>query len=365
MFLSLQKIGTAQESSSNYFKKSIDGYIHLYFDKQYFLVDEDCTYKTYTRAIKYDKNKGGFNSFFIDYYNNNTPALTGNYIEGKKEGVFKQFYPNGNRHTLSYFKDNLPVGEWQYFYPSGNPWITVKFKNQVPYILEYWNESGIKRVKSGKGKFQFTQDVYDYNYYGYTGVIVKGRVKNGRPVGIWSNFLDYPEGEDQLIRNILFSKDGLVKSSNSFPKQTSQTPSMIQLIPTLLFENTSELKYKNCTIDDQKQFNLYLQNYINTSLPLIWKFDEVPLENSFTATVNINQYGQSTLVEIQKDVPLQFSIALAYVLKSVTYWIPSFSEGKTIDDSLEITFFKAVDGNKNTSFAYPTIKRKKESLTNR
>lgn len=364
IFISLQKVGMAQERPANYFKNSIDGYIHLYFDHQYFLVDEDCSFKTFTRVIKYDEGNGGFNSFFIDYYHNNATALTGKYVNGNKEGVFKQFYLNGTPQSISAFENNLPVGEWKYFYPSGNPWITIKYENQVPYIMEYWNEKGIKKVKFGNGRYQFRQEIFDFNEFGYSGIIAKGRLKEGRPIGAWSNFLDFPEGENQWIGGEIFSKDGFKKSMYIFPANVAKNASIIQLLPSQLWDNSAVLKYKNCTIDDQKLFNLYLQNYLNAALPTIWQFDEVPLENSFTATVNINQFGQVISVQNSENVPKEFGFALQYALKSVTYWIPSFLGGKTIDDSLEITFFKQINEDGVVSFNYPMIKRKNENLSN-
>lgn len=364
IFLSLQKVGLAQERPANYFKNSIDGYVHLYFDHQYFLVDEDCSFKTFTRVIKYDEGAGGFNSFFIDYYNNNATALTGKYVNGNKEGVFKQFYPNGTPQSLSEFENNLPVGEWIYFYPSGNPWIVVKYKNAVPYIMEYWNEKGVKKVKSGKGRYQSKQEIFDFNEYGYSGTLAMGRLNEGRPIGAWSNYLDFPETGNQWIGGEIFSKNGFKKSMYIFPTNLAKNTSIIQLLPSQLWDNSAVLKYKNCTIDDQKLFNLYLQNYINAALPNIWQFDEVPLENSFTATVNINQFGQSISVQISENVPKEFGFALQYALKSVTYWIPSFIKGKTVEDSLEITFFKQINEDGVVSFNYPKIKRKNENLSN-
>jgi hypothetical protein len=361
-FVSFLNTGIAQENNAgSYLKQSIDGYIHLYFDEQYFLVDEKCSFKTYTRVIKYNKEQGGFNSFFIDYHNNNTQALTGKYVNGKKEGVFKQFYPNGKPKSLSYFNNNLPVGDWQYFYPSGNIWMSVKYENLIPYIMEYWNEKGIQKVKSGKGKYEFTQQTFDFNEYGYTGTIAKGRLKAGRPIGVWTNYLEYSKAENELIGNEYFSKKGFEKSYYIFPKNISDKTSLIQILPTLAFNNTATLKYKNCTIDDQKQFNSYLQNHLNASLSLIWKLDSIPIANSFVAIVDVNKDGKSTMVQISKEVPQKFSEALIFILKSVNYWIPSFSEGKTIDDTLEITFFKDLDENGEAIFAYPIIKRQKES----
>jgi antitoxin component YwqK of YwqJK toxin-antitoxin module len=41
-------------------------------------------------------------------------------VNGKKEGKFESYYPNGKLLMSGMMKNNRNVGEWKYFYPNGN-----------------------------------------------------------------------------------------------------------------------------------------------------------------------------------------------------------------------------------------------------
>lgn len=344
------------DSLGNYMKPSIDGYIHLYFDQQYFLVDEHCPFRMYTRVIKYNKAKGGFNSFFTDYDNNNLPAVSGEYHGGKKDGTFKVLYPNGKTKILAYFKDDLPVGNWKYYYPSGNIWINVKFENATPYIFDYWDTKGRQKVKEGKGNYEFREDAFAYNPYGYTATEAKGKIKKGRPSGVWSNSLVYPKGSPEWIGAELFQNGNFVQSQYTYPENTKSNTSLIKILPTLYFENAEVLRYKNCTIDEIKGYNDYLKNYLNTQLPLIWRMKNAPTE-PFKVNVIIDRNGQSTAVKIDDTVPEKFALALQYAIENVPFWIPSYLKGTTINDTLGLTLQPEKEKNGSLAFGYPIIKR--------
>src|SRR6476659_265508 len=303
---------------AKYTKPSIDGYIHLFFDQQYYFVDEDCQFKAYTRVIKYDKEKGGYNGFFTDYDTQDHPVLTGTYKNGKKEGLFKQFYPTtGIVKMECTFENNFPVGEWNYYYPSGNLWIRIAVKNREIHIIDYWDEKGNQKVKAGKGFYKLLTQTFEYNEFGYTGYLCEGRLKDGQPVGVWSNSLVYPKGAPELIGNELFADSGFVRSNYIYPEQTLPTTSLITIIPNNDFVNADFLRYKSCTVDDIKGFNLYLQNYLNIQLPMIWTLGNVPDE--FNCTVNVNESGQSTDIILGDNIPEKVVKALKYALEIVTF----------------------------------------------
>ena len=354
----LTKIAIAQEKGNNYVLKSIDDYVHLYFDDQYYLVDQNCEFRTYTRVIKYDKSKGGFNGFFTDYYNNDITALTGTYVEGKKDGEFKGFYPSGQLRSIQYYHNDVPNNKWQYFYSNGSPWMTIEFKKQIPYIQEFWNLKGKKRVKDGKGSFNLTIEATEYSEYGFTGVTSRGKIKNGRPNGIWANLLAYGSKTEELVGNELFFKDKFIESNYSYPENVKPTQSRIIILPTSVADLSASLIFKSCTIDANKGFNQYLQNYLNTSLPNIWALLTPPIEETFEVFVGVNKNGRRTTIILSNTLPQKFGEYLDRALQLVPYWIPSFVNGTTIDDTLVITLTKSIDDKGEISFGYPIIKRK-------
>ncbi|MBK0381389.1 hypothetical protein I5M32_00325 [Pedobacter sp. SD-b] len=345
----------AQAPSAKYMEQSIDGYIHLYFDQQYYLVDQNCVYKKFTRVIKYDKEKGGFNSFFTDYYNNNQPALSGKYIEEKKEGEFKGFYETGKPKFTISFKNNLPNGDWKFFYPSGNLWLNLAYINKQLFIKDFYDEKGRQKIKDGKGKLVLTEPALDFNEFGYTGVTFEGRVKEGKPEGIWSTYLSYPKGSPEYIGIEKFN-DGKFEGSNySFPQNFSHKNSLIRFYPAFLAENAEGLVFKGCTIDDNQGYNVYLQNFLNSSI-IFEKSDVLPTA-PFIVKIKIDENGKLTDIATPDSLNTSLSNVLKQVLTNVPYWIPSYINGKTIPDDLNITLNIYQNDEEKSYFSYPIINR--------
>lgn len=348
----------AQEKANNYVLKSIDGYVHLYYDDQYYLVDHNCEFRTYTRVIKYDQSIGGFNGFFTDYYNNNIPALTGTYTEGKRDGEFKGYYPSGQLRSVKFYQNDVPTGNWKYFYSNGSPWITVEFKNQIPYVQEFWNVKGKQRIKEGNGTHNLIIETTDYSEYGYTGMAFKGNIKNGRPNGLWTAFLDYGGNTQELIGTEFFIKNNFITSNYTFPEGIKPNQSFIIILPTAVDERSASLISKSCTIDDNKGFTQYLQNHLNSSLPKFWMLETLPIDDFFDVMIRVNKKGESSKIIIPNTLPQKFVEALENSLKTIPYWIPSFINNKTIDDTFIITITKFFNEKGEPSFGYPTINRK-------
>jgi antitoxin component YwqK of YwqJK toxin-antitoxin module len=345
----------AQQTSAKYMEQSIDGYIHLYFDQQYYLVDKNCVYKTFTRVIKYDKNDGGFNSFFTDYYNNNQSALTGKYQGGKKQGEFKGFYENGIPKFTINFKDNLPIGDWKYFYPSGNIWLNLAYKNGQIFIKSYFDEKGRQQIKDGKGILKLIESVYDFNEFGYTGISFEGRVKDGKPEGIWSSNLVYSRSPSEYIGVERF-EDGKFKISNyNYPKNFSPKSSIVKFHPVFTAENAQALTFKNCTIDDNQGYNFYLQNYLNSTI--IFERSDVLPQEPFEVKLDIDNYGKVKNVNIPEGLDLELTNVLKQVLLDVPYFIPSYINGKTISDILILKLSILQDNDNRAFIGYPDIKR--------
>lgn len=351
-------VAIAQEKANNYVMKSIDGYVHLYFDDQYYLVDQNCEFKTYTRVIRYDRSKGGFNGFFTDYYNNDIPALTGTYVEGKKDGEFKGFYPSGKLRSIQSYHNDVPNNKWQYFYSNGSPWITIEFKNQIPYVQEFWNTKGKQKVKDGKGSFKLMQEAYEYSEYGYSGFVFKGSIRNGRPNGIWTTLLDYGGKTEELTGTEFYIKNQLIESNYTYPRNVKSNQSLIGVLPISLADRSANLISKGCSIDENKGFNQYLQNYLNNTLPQVWMLLTPPLEETFDIQVQVNKKGTRTKITLPNTLPQEFGGILDKALQGVPYWIPSFVDNETIDDTLVITITKSVNEKGETSFGYPIINRK-------
>lgn len=343
-------------SADSYIKNSIDGYIHLFYDQQYYLVDENCPFKTYTRVTKFDKEKGGVYGFFTDYYNNGAVYLTGNYTEGKKDGNFKAYYPSGKPKYSINFKDNKETGVWEYYYPSGNLWYQIEFKNNITYLNQYINEYGQAKIKLGKGKYSFKQEAIGFNDIGYTAIIYEGRIKNGLPKGVWSTFLTYQDNKKELIGTELFNKGVFIDSYYFFPKVLPPNSSLVKLYPNFFEDNALSLIYKNCTIDDNQGFNLYLQNELNNALSMFIIAENISPQ-TYTVAATINERGNISKITLPDDLSSALKSFTKKTLENINYWIPSFKDGKTIADTLKIKIELNFNEKEEPFFGYPTIIR--------
>jgi antitoxin component YwqK of YwqJK toxin-antitoxin module len=344
--------------SEKYVNKSIDGYIHLYYDQQYFLVDENCEYKTYTRVVKFDKSNGGFNGFFTDYFNDGTVCLMGNYISGKKDGNFKGFYPSGKPKFNISFKDDKQIGISEYYYPSGNLSHQIEFKNNKAFLKQYFNNYGQAQIKLGKGEYSFTENATGFNEYGFTAITYDGKVKNGLPQGNWRTVLEYNNNNREFIGAEMYS-DGQFQTSNYyFPDRLPSSTSLIKFYPSFKADNATLFTYKNCTIDDNQGFNFYLQNQLNKALSLYVLTEKISSQ-TYIVTVAVNERGNSTKITFPEDIPSSLKNFTKKTLENINYWIPSFKNRETISDTLKIKIELTIDEKDEPFFAYPSISREK------
>lgn len=59
-------------------------------------------------------------------------------VNGKKEGKFESYYPNGKMLMSGNMKNNRNVGEWKYFYANGNLESEGIFENDKPIGKWSW-----------------------------------------------------------------------------------------------------------------------------------------------------------------------------------------------------------------------------------
>ncbi|GGG39258.1 hypothetical protein GCM10011378_14410 [Hymenobacter glacieicola] len=148
--------------------------VALFYTADYELCPPGCA--TIRRHARLDST-GMFFGFVRDYWMHTAqPALTGAYKNGKKEGVFEVFHPNGEVATRAYYRGGQPVGNWAYWYPSGQKRQILSFgTGEALLIQQFWAEDGQQLVRDGQGSWYRTD----------AGLRVEGSVLNGLPTGRW------------------------------------------------------------------------------------------------------------------------------------------------------------------------------------
>lgn len=326
----------AQTDKTQFYTNSKEGYTHFYYDEQYYLVDENCKFRHYTRVIK--RTEGNvFDGFFTDYYNNNNIALTGTYTKGVKNGIFKTYYYNGKVKSEVNFSNDKPQGISNYYYDNGTPWMTINHTGSKTIITDYWDPYGVKKASEGKGSFEYKDWIWGFNDTGYEAVVYRGRLKDGLPRGSWSILLSYPKSPEELIAIEEF-QNGEFKTS--FSLKNSYYPSKasnLKFYPSFIDERSQKFISKNCNIDDNQDYTSYLENFLNRNFDFSIISPQTS-SNTFTYEVAISERGQSYSINIPDGEEGRVNNYLKALLNVIPYWIPSFINGKTVKDKLIIRF---------------------------
>jgi len=118
----------------------------------------------------------------------------GNFLNYKRNGLWKEYYRNGNLKSVGLYQKNLQNGEWKYYHSNGN----------IKAIGNY--ENGDKS-KLGDTYVPISGRYGEWNFYSYeTGEIqLKGEFKNGKRSGQYVMF--YPNG--QIKAKAVYKNDEL------------------------------------------------------------------------------------------------------------------------------------------------------------
>ncbi len=75
--------------------------------------------KVNNKLIEYEVVDGKKNGIFKISYLNGNPQMIGQMRNNKNEGLWKYFYMDSTLESQGLFKDDFPDGEWRWYYPDG------------------------------------------------------------------------------------------------------------------------------------------------------------------------------------------------------------------------------------------------------
>ena len=140
----------------------------------------------FSTNINSDKlTSGRFDFYYKDglfYQKNSSELFTGRVIDttdviiefdvvkGKKNGIFKTYYLNGQLEKSGYLNNNKNEGEWKYYYPNGQLESYGNFKNDIPEgKWEFYYKNGIKKCE---GDYKKGKQKGEWIYYDDKGEII-------------------------------------------------------------------------------------------------------------------------------------------------------------------------------------------------
>lgn len=336
LFFSLSLAAQVPTAKPVYFEKAAEGFVRFYFDKNYFLVDKDCPFKSIERLSKINVATNTFEGEFKDFDRNGRILLTGNYTGGAKDGVFKSFHPNGALKWEITFKNNLPVGEANYFYPDGKPMLHLSFTENSYRILDFWDQRTRQRVVDGNGQYEFKMPFDLYNEYGYPFFERKGSIKNGVPDGYWTTNLVDEKNKKVLFTEEQFTNNGvLVDAYNLFEDKEYKSP--LTLIPAEFFPYAENLTFKTCSFDDFSGFYQYLTDKFDEAFKNIADREASP--QTFEFQVKLNKSGTPVASQVTKGLlDKTANTYLERAIRTIPYYFPSLDDqGKPIEDNLTVS----------------------------
>ena len=110
-------------------------------------------------------DKKTYTGIISEQYANGSPLLWKNVVNGKTEGLWLEWYPNGALRYRAYWKNSLGNGRWEYFYPNGQLRSESFYINDITQgIYKSYHKNGQLKydatfIDGKKNGFECTYDV--------------------------------------------------------------------------------------------------------------------------------------------------------------------------------------------------------------
>lgn len=328
----------AQEDKPVFYEKLDQGLIRFYFDKYYYLTAKDCEFKTIERVSKFDFTKQIFDGDFRDFASNGNRLLVGSYKDGKKEGLFQAFHPNGVIKWEVSFKDNYPTGDCKYYYPDGKPLLTITYGDFGYYIKDYWNNLGKQVVTNGEGNYEFAIPFEGFTEFGYDFYLRKGKVKNGKPQGNWNTYF-YNVGQQPVYEMTQRFSNGEILATyddnGELPSEEFQT---LSLLPYDYFVRAELLNSKSCSFDDYSNYYTFLAKRFTDAINKIGV--EIPRQINFSYEVDVKKTGMANVRTIKLSTDSNnenFDTIFNRIAKSIDFYFPTYKQDQPQDDTIRVS----------------------------
>ncbi|MEZ5045974.1 MAG: hypothetical protein R2831_03175 [Chitinophagaceae bacterium] len=123
----------------------------------------------------------------IEYYNNGIMKTKGNYIRGDKDGLYEEYYKNGSLASVATYKLNKKNGPMKVYYPSGELQYELNYSNDMlnGLLKEYYRNGTLMRTTEMKN------DKANGKYIGYFlngNIESEGNMSNGERDGLFTNY---------------------------------------------------------------------------------------------------------------------------------------------------------------------------------
>ena len=327
-----------QDNRPVFYEKLDQGLIRFYFDKYYYLASKDCEFKTIERVSKFDFTKQVFDGEFRDFAPNGNRILVGTYKDGKKEGLFQAYHPNGVLKWEVNFQNNYPIGDWKYYYPDGKPLLTITYLENGYFIKDFWDNRGKQEVVNGEGNYEFAIPFEGFTEFGFDFYLRKGKVKDGKPQGNWNTYF-YNVGQQMTYAMTQRFVNGvLVTTYNDEGELDNEDFISLSILPYDYFVRAELFNGKSCNFDDYSNFYSFLTKRFTERLNKIGI--KLLRQINFTYEVDVKKSGMANIRSIKLNTDSNdenFHQILTRIARSVDFYFPTYKQNEPQDDLIKIS----------------------------
>lgn len=333
-YMLLLNLVSGQEKAIYYEKVDNNNTFRFFFDKNYYLSEKSCEFKSIERVATLNPKTQKFDGRFKDFNNNGRLILEGIYINGIKEGLFKAYHANGNLKWEATFSNNKPIGEVVHRYPNDQIAMKLSYTDSIILIQDFWLPNGIQKIKDGEGDYSFSIPFEGYNQYGFEYYLAQGKIKNAKQDGSWK-ILGYSQGQKATVIAVEKYENGhlLFGIDQFFANTYKQT--LFGIIPFDSFSRAESLTFKSCNFDDFSNFNMFISKDLTNTLSRM--NGDGFTEDSFEYKVRISKSGEPSQINFIKLTSSNYiNDVLQPLLADIVFYYPSIVNGEPIADMLTI-----------------------------
>lgn len=117
------------------------------------VTEDDAVYKVAAEEDSLGNLNGHVDKYLKrEGYNKYRLLSCGNYSNGLKQGIFKNYHSNNGRlKSIGYYGDNKPLDRWKYYFSNGKLDEVVEYRKDTIFLIESYDVDGDTLIFNGKG----------------------------------------------------------------------------------------------------------------------------------------------------------------------------------------------------------------------
>ena len=242
--------------------------VKFYLNKTLKIVQKDCS--AFYMINYFDDVNFEFKDSIKIFYNSDKLYIKGNYINGKRNGIYTWYFENGNIQSQGEYTDGYKTGDWKDYYSDGSLKKTINYKDGLAKLNEFYDSKGTQLVVNGNG--MYIDDLL-LSPISTTLNRVKGEVIDGIQNGPWEMYVKGKKVGTEYFQDKMFIKgisyspvSGNVEYSNAYYCTIEE----YLYFENLSFKSNHFCSYKNGAMicSDYNVYKVLKKEYENSNLKL-------------------------------------------------------------------------------------------------